>query len=170
MAINQQLPEIDFSTEASQDVGPLTSPTGDKRPFILETGLVGSVPVQRRRTLGRARSLRARLAQLNARTQLAADRIANDVRQSVIAYQAARERLEQATIGRDLAEQTLRAGEVAFAAGDIDILLLNIYEQAYADAGLEVIDARAAMHIAYARWMTAKGELLLTGASKDSWS
>src|SRR5690606_13891902 len=93
--------------------------------------------------------------------QLAADQIANDVRQAAIDYQAARERLEQAVLGRELAEQTLQAGEVAFAAGDIDILLLNIYEQAYADAGLEVIDARAAIHVAYARWMTAKGEMLL---------
>jgi outer membrane protein, heavy metal efflux system len=139
----------------------LTSPTGDKRPFVLETGLIGTVPVQRNRALGRARSLRARLAQLDARTQLTADQIANEVRQATIAYQAARQRLQQATLGQELARQTLRFGEIAFQAGEIDILLLNIYEQAYADAGQEVVDAQAAMHIALARRLTARGEMLL---------
>ncbi len=161
LAINQRLPEISFGSEISQDVGGLASPKGDKQPFKLEAGLIGSVPVQRRKAIGKAQALRAKLAQIDAKRQLAGDKIANEVRQAITIYDAAQLRLEQARITKDLARQTLRAGEISFAAGDIDILLLNIYEQAFADAGADVIHAQADLLTATAMLTTATGRSLL---------
>jgi outer membrane protein TolC len=161
LAINQRLPEISFGTEVSQDVGGLASSSGDKQPLILETGLMGSVPVQRRKAIGKAQSLRAKIAQLDAKRQLASDKIVNDVRQAATFYEAARERLAQAKITQDLARQTLDAGELSFTSGDIDILLLNIYEQAFADAGIELITAQADLLTAEAMLSVATGQSLL---------
>jgi outer membrane protein TolC len=161
LAINQRLPEISFGTEVSQDVGGLTSSKGDKQPFKLEAGLMGSVPVQRRKAIGKAQSLRGKLAQIDAKRQLTTEKIANDVRQAATVYEAALLRLEQAKLTKELALQTLNAGEIAFRAGDIDILLLNIYEQAFADAGVDVINAQADLFTAEALLSTATGTSLL---------
>ncbi len=161
LAINQRMPEVSFGTEVSQDVGGLASTKGDKQPFILEAGLIGTVPVQRRKAIGKAQVLRAKLGQIDAKRQLTSDKISNEVRQALTVYDAAHLRLEQAQITKELASQTLDAGETSFAAGDIDILLLNIYEQAFADAGAEVINAKADLLSAEAMLMTATGRSLL---------
>ncbi len=161
LAINQRMPEISFGTEVSQDVGGLASSKGDKQPFKLEAGVIGSVPVQRRKAIGKAQSLRAKLAQIDAKRQLTADKISNDVRQAVTIFEAAKLRYEQAMLTEELANQTLTAGEIAFAAGDIDILLLNIYEQAVADARAEVIRAEADVLTAEAMLIASSGRTLL---------
>lgn len=161
LAINQRMPEVSFGTEISQDVGGLTSSKGDKQPFKLEAGLIGSVPVQRRKAIGKAQSLRAKLGQIDAKRQLTSDKISNEVRQAMTIYDAAHLRLEQSQITKDLASQTLAAGETSFAAGDIDILLLNIYEQAFADAGIQVINAQADVFTAEAMLIIATGRSLL---------
>jgi outer membrane protein TolC len=161
LAINQRLPEISFGTEISQDVGGAASSKGDKSEMRLEAGLIGNVPIQRRKAIGKAQSLRGKLAQIDAKRQLTTDKIVNDVRQAITMYDAALLRLEQARLTKDLALQTLKAGEIAFTAGDIDILLLNIYEQAYADAGVDVIAAQAELFTAEAMLMTATGVSLL---------
>jgi len=161
LAINQRLPEVSFGSEVSQDVGGLASSTGDKQPFKLEAGLIGSVPVQRRKAIGKAQAVRAKLAQLDAKRQLTGDKIANEVLQAATVYEAALQRLEQARLNRELAQQTLAAGEISFAAGDIDILLLNIYEQAFADAGVEVINSQADLLTAEALINVATGQSLL---------
>ena len=161
LAINQRMPEVSFGTEISQDVGGLTSSKGDKQPFKLEAGLIGSVPVQRRKAIGKAQSLRAKLGQIDAKRQLTSDKISNEVRQAMTIYDAAHLRLEQSQITKDLASQTLAAGETSFAEGDIDILLLNIYEQAFADAGIQVINAQADVFTAEAMLIIATGRSLL---------
>jgi len=161
LAINQQLPDLAFGTEVSQDIGGQTSSKNDKQPLILEAGLIGSVPVQRRKAIGKAQALRAKLGQIDAKRELTGDKIANEVRQAVTILEAAKLRLEQSRLTRDLARQTLEAGEIAFAAGDIDILLLNIYEQAFADAGSDVINSQAAVLIAESMLLTATGRSLL---------
>jgi outer membrane protein TolC len=161
LAINQRLPEISFGTEISHDVGGAASSKRDKGEMILEAGLIGSVPIQRRKAIGKAQSLRGKLAQIDAKRQLTTDKIVNDVRQAITMYEAAILRLEQAKLTKELALQTLKAGEIAFTAGDIDILLLNIYEQAYADAGVDVIAAQAELFTAEAMLMTATGVSLL---------
>ncbi len=161
LAINQRMPELSLGSEISQDVGGLTSSTGDKQEFKLEAGLIGSVPVQRRKAIGKAQSLRAKLAQIDAKRELTSDKIANEVRQAATLYDAAALRLEQAILTKELAEQTIVAGEIAFKAGDIDILLLNIYEQAVADAGSEIVRAQADLMTAEAMFITASGQSLI---------
>jgi len=161
LAINQRLPELSFGSEISQDVGGLASSSGDKQPLILEAGLVGTVPIQRRKAIGKAQALRAKLAQVDAQRQLTGDKITNEVQLAATIYDAAQRRLEQARLTKELARQTLDAGEVSFTAGDIDILLLNIYEQAFADAGVEVINAQADLLTAEAMLIIATGRSLL---------
>ncbi len=76
-------------------------------------------------------------------------------------YDAAHLRLEQARLNRELAQQTLTAGGISFNSGDIDILMLNIYEQAFADAGLEIIHAEVDVLIAEAMLQVATGRSLI---------
>ena len=161
LAINQRLPEVSFGTEVSQDVGGLASSSGDKQPLILEAGLTGSVPIQRRKAIGKAQSLRAKVGQLDAKRQLTSEKIANDVREAATMYEAAHLRLEQARLNKQLAQQTLTAGGISFNSGDIDILMLNIYEQAFADAGLEIIHAEVDVLIAEAMLQVATGRSLI---------
>ncbi len=160
-ANNQRLPDLSFGTEVSQDVGQRASSSGDKQPLILEAGLTSSMPIQRRKAIGKAQSLRAKIAQLDAKRQLTLDKIANDVNQAVTMFDAAHLRLEQAKLNKELAQQTLAAGNISFNAGDIDILLLNIYEQAFADAGVEIIHAEVDVLIAEAMLLVATGRSLL---------
>ncbi len=65
---------------------------------------------------------------------------------------AASEGAERALTNFQLAQRSLTLGRQAFQAGDIDLIELNIYEQAVNDAEIIWIDARAAFFSARAAY------------------
>lgn len=140
-AQNQALPAVDLSLVASRDLG-----QGDSRfeRSELAANLIVDVPLQRRVAKGRERAAGAAIARLQAEEQMAKDRIEADVRDSQSALQAAFKRVGLARQQRALAVQLEKAERTRFELGESNLLLVNLREQASADAALAEAEALGA--------------------------
>ena len=142
LAENQQLPKVDFKGFAGQDVGGETSSTGDKTPFELQLGILAEVPLQRRKGIGKARAAQGKLTQIDAKRRLTSDKIRSEVQDAASGVNAAFDQIEQSQENLRLTRKSLELGRISFEEGDIDLLLLNIYESAAADAELQLLEAQ----------------------------
>jgi outer membrane protein TolC len=141
-AQNLMLPQVDALVVGSQDVGQQADPKkDDKSPFELEGGLIASVPLQRRKARGKALAVEGKLAQLQAKTQFTQDKIIAEVQSASVALRAAYQQLDQARQALTLARQMEAAERRRFDLGDSNLLLVNLREQATADAAAAVVDA-----------------------------
>lgn len=156
-ADNLLLPKLDLKVKASKDVGGEASTKGDKTPFKMEAGLFGDVPLQRRYAQGELRAAQGKLAQLRAKRQFTTDKIVTEVQDAVSAMQLAAERIERTAVTVKLAHQSLDLARQSFDAGDIDVIMLNIYEQAVTDAEILHVAAQADFFIAEADYRAALG-------------
>ena len=156
-AQNLLLPKLDVVVGASKDMGTAASAIDDKSPLELEAGFLAEVPLQRRDAIGKIQTAQAKQSQLTARRAFIVDKIALSVQDTYSGIQNARERFEQASINKALAMQSMDIGQKQFMAGDIDLIVLNIYEQAEADAELVVIDAEVEYYSALANYRAALG-------------
>jgi len=156
-AENLMLPQLNALATAGQDVGQPTSPKRDKSRFELETGLMFEVPLQRRYAVGQRRVFEAELARVRAELQYAEDRVVADVRYAAAGLRTAYEEYLRAKEGVSLAEEMQRAEFTNFELGNSNILVLNLREQATADARLLVVDALAQYYFAAAEYRAALG-------------
>ncbi len=158
-ATNQLLPKLDAVVEGSKDTGTPASLIEDKTPFELEAGLMAEVPLQRRDARGKLRAAQGKQSQLGAKREFIINKITTSVQDAYSAIQNARQRYEQALRTKELAIQSLEIGRQQFGAGDIDLIVLNIYEQAETDAELQVIDSEAEYFAALADYHAALGQV-----------
>ena len=156
-AENSLLPKLDAVVYASKDVGGPTSSKRDKTPFELEAGIYGELPVQRRGARGKIQAARGKLAQLEAKRRFTVDKITAQVQDALSALQAAAGRIDRATTNVRLARETLALGKAQFDEGEIDLISLNIFEKAVADAQFQLIASRADFFIALAEYRAALG-------------
>ncbi|MHB8863474.1 MAG: TolC family protein [Pirellulaceae bacterium] len=156
-AENMLLPTLDAIVMASKDVGEPAERIDDKGPFELEAGLYGEVPLQRRQASGKIEVARAKLAQLRAKREFVANKITAEVQDAVSAQRTAEARIERARTNRRLAQEALQLARDQFEAGDIDLVELNIYEQATLDARFLLIEAEADFFVALADYRAALG-------------
>lgn len=154
-AENSLLPKLDAQLYASKDVGEPTSSKGDKTPFELELGLFGEVPLQRREAYGKVTSTQAKLQQLSVKRQFTADKTAAAVQDAISALLNAHARIRRAEQNVRLADEALALARIQFNEGDIDLVELNIYEQAATDARLIDISAKADFFKAMADYRAA---------------
>ncbi len=154
-ANNLMLPKLDVKGYAAKDVGPLASSLGDKRPFQLELGMIAEVPIQRREGLGKIRTAKAKLAQIDAKSGFVTDKIRAEIQDAASAVNAAFDQIQQSQKNVDLARRSLSLGRKSFEAGDIDLIGLNIYENSVADAELELLDAQFKYFYYRAAYQTA---------------
>ncbi len=141
-ARNLYLPEVSVGAVAAKDVGPQASPKGDKRPFELEVSLTVSVPLQRRKALGKIQATQGKLAQVRTKTQFMREKIAAEVRHAVAALRAAYQRIIQARQSVELNQKLEEAERKRFEAGDSNLLMVNLREQATADARKTLVAAQ----------------------------
>jgi outer membrane protein TolC len=156
---NIGLPELNFVLDAGQDVGAPSSSKRDKSPFELESGLVGFWEPQQRKMLGKLQAVRGKLTQLRFKRQLVSDKIVAELRDARSALNAAARKYEQTRANAELAQQTANLFRRSFQEGDVDLIILNLYEEAEASAKSDVIDAQAEYLIAQAMYEVAQGEL-----------
>lgn len=156
-AQNLCLPQVDAVIVASQDVGAPAKKKDDKGPFELEGGLIASVPLQRRKAQGKAQAVEGKLAQLQAKTQFTQDKIVAEVQSAFVALRAAHQQLSQARQSLDLAKQMETAERRKFDLGDSNLLLVNLREQATADAALSEVEAQLNYFDAQADYRAAMG-------------
>jgi outer membrane protein TolC len=141
-AQNLMLPQLDAVLIGSQDVGQQAAPKkDDKSPFEHEGGLIASVPLQRRKASGKAMAVEGKLAQVQAKMQFTQDKIIAEVQSASVALHAAYQQLDQARQALTLARQMEAAERRRFDLGDSNLLLVNLREQATADAASSVVDA-----------------------------
>lgn len=156
-ACNETLPLIDGGLLFGQDVGQPTSSKRDKSEFEIEATLRLSVPLERRKALGKARQLRGKIAQIRAKTQFAADKIALEVQVAYAALIAAAQRVEQTTEGLALAKQMQDAERRLYELGQSTLFNLNLREKQTADAALERVAALFDYHVAVSDYTAALG-------------
>lgn len=156
-ARNETLPDVDAGVLVAQDVGEPTSSKRDKSPLELEALVTLSVPLERRKALGKARQIRGKLAQVRAKQQFAEEKIAAEVQMARAALLAAIERVKQTKQGMELAREMLEAEQRKQEIGDVPLLNLNIREGQAADAAIEYILAQREYWIAEADYRAAMG-------------
>lgn len=141
LACNGMLPTLDAVALASQDLGGAASNPDDKGPFEIEAGLVAALPAQRREARGKVASLEAKLRQLETKRLFVENKVANELQAAMVALVNAARQFELARENLDLTRAALKVGRAMFEAGEIDLVVLNIYEQSVTDAELTVIAA-----------------------------
>jgi outer membrane protein TolC len=159
-ASNLLLPSIDGVMVASQDVGAPTKQIRDKSQFEMEAGAVIEVPLQRSEARGKLQAAQGKLAQISAKRRFTEQKIVAEVQGARTALAAEFAALEQARQSVSLARQMEEAEWKKFAQGDSDLLVVNLREQATADAEALVVDAAANYFMAAAQLHAAvAGEL-----------
>ena len=148
---------MDAGLLVGQDVGSPTSSKRDKSEFEIEALVTVSAPLERRKALGKIRSLRGKLAQVSAKNRFTSDKIVAEVQIARAAILAARERVTRAAESLDLARQVQEAEQEMFEAGLSTLFNLNIREKQTAEAALEQVNALLEYHVALADYRYALG-------------
>ena len=156
-ACNETRPQVDAGLLVGQDVGEPTSAKRDKSELELEAALLLSVPLERRKALGKARQLRGKIAQLRAKTRFAADKIAAEAQAAHAALTAAAERVTQTQEGVVLAEEMRKAEQRLYEAGQSTLLDLNLRELQSAEAAFVRVAALYDYHTAQADYAATLG-------------
>jgi outer membrane protein TolC len=156
-ANNLVLGRLDGFVEGSQDVGGRSSPIADKTPFELQMGLMAELPLQRRLGLGRVMTAQAKLRQMELDRELIANEIKTAVQDSYSGKENAYDQFTAAQENVRLANEALGIAKDAFEAGNVDLIVLNIYEQSVADAELEAVRAAFNYFVAEANYQLAMG-------------
>ncbi len=141
-ARNLTLPKVDVKGFAGQDVGGETSSLGDKTPFELQLGVLAEVPLQRREGIGKSRAAQGKLKQIDAKIGFTRDKIRSEIQDAASGINASQDQITQSRENLRLTRKSLELGRISFEEGDIDLLSLNIYESAVADAELQLLEAQ----------------------------
>jgi outer membrane protein TolC len=141
----------------AQDVGAPKASKRVKSQFELEALITISVPLERRKALGKVRSLRWKLAQVSAKNRFTADKIVADVRLARAALIAAREKVSRANESYELTVQMQEAEKELFDQGQSTLFNLNIREQQTAIAAVVRVQALFEYYVAKADHAAAMG-------------
>lgn len=153
-ARNQSRPAIDLQLAVSRDLGDGAS---YRRPTEFEAGILIDIPLQTRVADGRADAAYASVAKAAAQEQLARDRIVADVRDARSEVETARQRVKIAREELALARQLEAFERRRFELGDSTLLIVNLREQAAAEAAMREIDALGDFQRALASLRSAMG-------------
>jgi len=163
-AQNQLAPGIDLSVIASKDLGDATAGLSPKLGTpTLEAGLTFELPIPNRANRGRVNAAVASASKLDEQTRLVRDRIVADVRDSRSAIDAARERVVLARREIDVTTSLEASERARFDLGESTLLIVNLREQATAEARLRAVDALTDFHRAVASYRAAMGSGLPRG-------
>lgn len=157
LARNQALPWVHLTAQVEQELSG-GGPSGEGGLEVMG-GLELRFPAQRRVARGREAAATAQLEVFTHQERLARERIAVEVRDAASALEAAAVRHEEARRARELARGLERAEREALALGQSTLLVVNLREQAAAEATLLVIDAAADHQRALADWRAALGDV-----------
>ncbi|MFN9912065.1 MAG: TolC family protein, partial [Pirellulaceae bacterium] len=128
LANNQLLPNLDLTLQGSQDTGEPASALGDKGEFELEAGVIGSVPVQRRKARGKLQSYRSKIAILEQKRRFQQDKIAIELQTAQTSILTTAESIRQAQQALASAKEALETYRLAFDRGQVDLVFLNLVE------------------------------------------
>ncbi len=157
LASNDLLPRLDVLAEGSQDMGTPTSSKNDKGRFELMVGLIGEVPIQRRKARGKLQSTSAKIAQVNQKLRLQVDKIAAELQTAFNNLQISSQVVEQERIALSASLETLSRYQFGFTRGYTDLIYINFLEQKVNEAEIKLIDAQGMWFSALADMQRALG-------------
>jgi outer membrane protein TolC len=160
---NSLRPRLDFKIEASQDLGPIGAGGRSRVGTETKAGLSFTLPLERRiakgridQTIAEIDAIRRKRQQTEEQIVAAIDALAIDVR--------ATERLRiLSEAENDRANDMARAENRRFAMGASDFFLVNIREEAAADANVRKLDAAYREVVAHAELAAAAADLKTLG-------
>lgn len=162
LARNQLNPTLDAFGEVSKDFG--TGPSElvyTLGPTVAEVGVTFSMPLWLRKARGKLRAAQAKLAASEFKLSFARDKVRSDVLDAWSQLRASEERVEVARETVDATVAVASGEQERFKLGASTVLVVNLREQAVADARITLIDAQAELAMALARAKLVTGERLL---------
>jgi outer membrane protein TolC len=163
LARNERSPRVDLQAFGAKDFGDGAN-AAVLDPFEFNTSVVVELPIPLRKARGKLREAQAKVAAQDATVRFAADTVAVEVRDAYSAVLAAIEQVRVATQQAEFAQQIADAEREKLTLGTSTVLVVNLREQAVADARDEVVDATLTYHLAWIDYRAALG-LLLSGAA-----
>lgn len=157
LATNQMLPTVNLIAEGSQDVGVPATVINDKGPFQLQVGVVGALPIQRRKAMGKRLATSAKITQLNEKLRLQRDKIGTEVQTAFNALTMSQQIVEQAEISLRNAFESLDRYRFAFERGKVDLIYLNLLETKANETEIELVRAQQDWFISLGRLQSALG-------------
>ncbi len=157
LARNDVLPRLDAGVFGSQDLGSASSTPDDKEPFELTALLRFQLPLQRSLARGQTRESQAKLRKLTRERQFLADAVRNDVRDVTSALTQTWARIAQAEENVRLAHELAQAERIQLAAGQSDLLRVNLREQQAAAAAGGLVEVYEEYFSALAQYRFALG-------------
>jgi outer membrane protein TolC len=158
LAANARKPAVDLIAGFVNDSG--SNPAVRRGPQDIKAGINFEVPLRNRGARGRQAAAEAKIRQLDFRAKFLREQIQAEVRDSAIAVEAARQRLailtDEVRVSRELEE----AERTRFELGEGTLFVLNLREQATADAAIRETLAEADFQRAMAAYEYATGALL----------
>lgn len=160
---NQLKPRLDLKVEASQDLGPVGSGGPSRNGFESKVGLSFSVPLERRAAKGRIAATTAEIDGLERRRQTTREQIAAELEGIAIDVRATERLALLAEEERARAGEMARAEQRRFTEGASDFFLVNLREEAAADAAVRQLDARFRNLVSNAELAAAAADLKALG-------
>jgi len=157
LARNQTLPNVDMTLRATQDMGLQTSQTNDKEEFQLEAGIIGDVPIQRRKAFGKIQSTQAKLAQVMQKYEFQRNKIGVELQSARNALDIAQQNVVAARELLRLANETLSLFRLEFDNNRRDLFFLLGQEVKVNDSEVKLLEAERDFYIALARMQAALG-------------
>jgi outer membrane protein TolC len=149
LAQNELLPGVNLYLYASQDVG-AQPPSKNLKYLTLESSLLVDVPIQRRYAKGKIRSVEGEISQLRQQIGFTRDTITAEVQDSISQLATSYEQVELFNQSLTINEALEQSERRKYELGNSNILVVNLREQATADAEALVVDAEAEYHRAWA--------------------
>jgi outer membrane protein, heavy metal efflux system len=155
LADNQRKLGIDLFVMGSKDIGP-----GPPKivPAELELGVLLDIPLLTRVMDGRKNAAEAQMAKYSDQARYARDRVTADVRDALSSITRARERASAVRREVDAARGLVGSERERFELGESTLLIVNLREQAFAEAELREVDAIADHHRGVAALRAALGQ------------
>lgn len=157
LARNQMLPNVDFTVQSVQNVGQGTSAINDKGEFQLEAGVIGGVPIQRRKAQGKIQSTETKLVQISQKMAFQRNKIEVELRTARNALDTAQQNLQASQELLKQANITLAIFRRAFEAGETDLFFLLAQEIKVNDSEVKLLEAERDFFTALASMQAALG-------------
>jgi outer membrane protein TolC len=154
LANNRVLPRLDLELAVSKDLGadPSDKTLEALDPLSIKAGLAMEFPLLLRKGRGKALEADSKVAATAAKLRFTRDKLRTEIQDLWSALRASARRAKVADLAADTAEAVAAGERARLAAGATSPFILNLREQAAADARLEEIEARATLRITLTAW------------------
>ncbi|MDZ7637330.1 MAG: TolC family protein [Bryobacterales bacterium] len=160
LARNDRNPNLDLEFTFARGLGDRPGTSVFRGPEELKAGLFFNLPVQRRKATGKLQAAEAKIGQVRAKEQFQRDKIAADVRDSLLAVEMAYQRVNLLQQEVAVARQLQVLEKDRFDLGDSTLFLVNLREQATFDAEVRAVSATEDYFRSFADYQAATAEAL----------